>query len=62
MVKFLQFLGYFGAMLGMVFLIVSGVLGGFRPAWRYMRMLVTHIAALAALGIVLAGIVGLWLD
>lgn len=49
-------------MLGMVFLIVSGVLGGFRPAWRYMRMLVTHIAALAALGIVLAGIVGLWLD
>jgi len=62
MVKFLQFLGYFGAMLGMVFVIVSGALGGFRPAWRYMRMLVTHIAALAALGIVVAAIAGMWVD
>lgn len=49
-------------MLGMVFVIVSGALGGFRPAWRYMRMLVTHIAALAALGIVVAAIAGMWVD
>lgn len=44
-------------MLGMVFMIVSGVLGGFANGWRYMRTLVTHIAMLAAAGIVLAAIV-----
>ena len=50
-------------MLGMVFLIVSGALGGFRPAWRYMMgILIRHIAALAALGIVVAAIFGWWVN
>lgn len=44
-------------MLSMVFLIVSGALGGFRNGWRYMRTLVTHIAFLAAAGIVVAAII-----
>lgn len=47
-------------MLGMVFIIVSGVLGSFRLSWRYMRTLVKHIVALAFVGIVIAGIVGVW--
>ena len=49
-------------MLGMVFLIVSGALGGFRPAWRYMGILVRHITALAALGIMVAAIIGWWVN
>lgn len=61
MEKFLLFLFYLACMLGMVFLIVSGALGGFRPAWRYMMgILIRHIAALAALGIVVAAIFGWW--
>ena len=60
MFKFLQFLAYFGAMLGMVFVIACGALGGFKPAWRYMGILIRHIAALAALGIVVAAIFGWW--
>lgn len=46
--------------LGMVFLIVSGVLGGFGNGWRYMRTLVKHIAFLAAAGFIVAGIVAMW--
>lgn len=44
----------------MVFLIVSGVLGGFGNGWRYMRTLVKHIAFLAAAGFIVAGIVAMW--
>lgn len=49
-------------MLGMVLLIVSGALGGFRPAWRYMGILIRHITALAALGIMVAAIIGWWVN
>ena len=62
MEKFLLFLFYLACMLGMVFLIVSGALGGFRPAWRYMGILIRHITALAALGIMVAAIIGWWVN
>jgi hypothetical protein len=53
--KFLLFWFYIACMLGMSFLFASAVLGSFKLAWRYLGTLTRHIAALAALAIVLAG-------
>jgi len=53
----LLFVFYLGCMLGFTFLVTSCALGGFRNGWRYMGILVRHVAALAVLGIVLAAII-----
>jgi hypothetical protein len=52
--KFFLFWFYIACMLGMVFLITSGLFGSTRTAWRYTRTLLKHIAFLAAAGTVVA--------
>jgi hypothetical protein len=53
MEKFFLFWFYVACMLAMVFVMASGVLGGFRNGWRYMRVLVSHITGMAVAGAVL---------
>jgi len=52
---FLLFWFYIGCMLGMAYLCASAALGSFKLGWRYLGTLSRHIAALAAVAIVLAG-------
>jgi hypothetical protein len=51
---FLKFCLYISGMLGIVFVISAGVFGSWRGAWGYMRTLVGFLAAMAAIGSVLA--------
>lgn len=53
----LLFTFYLGCMLGFTFLFATCALGGFRPAWRYMGILVRHVAALAVMGIAIAAVI-----
>lgn len=53
----LLFTFYVGCMLGGTFVITSCALGGFRNGWRYMGILVRHIAALAVLGVLIAAVI-----
>lgn len=53
----LLFTFYVGCMLGFTFVMASCALGGFRNGWRYMGILVRHVAALAVLGIVIAAVI-----